>query len=365
MAYIEGLINRITSGEVFTEAESYTAYTGDFNMDAGGVGNFTSDKEVVMNKPDEAEQNVSNDYIPVVALDKSKSLFGCELLKPDKPKTTKLADFLDADKRNQVLQELLITDSAVIFNCTVKQGNAKADDNEGYVTVKSNKLKFVGADNNPKTAKSSIRLEQTYGSELILKITIPAGLPDKSTHYIDFYADDNDMLFFSVSNVFCGRIALIYKEPLFKKIYSAYPKPYNKKPCNEDHFNQCAIRMSMALINAGIPIEGVKNLTNPGGNTYCKHKHVLGAYNLAMHIDKMNFWDKRTVYDGSKTDISALVVGKTGILYFENFKEENAAGQMTRSSQYRHIEVWNGYALVSGFDRQMFEATVIKFWEIK
>ena len=156
---------------------------------------------------------------------------------------------------------------------------------------------------------------------------------------------------------------------VWQKIYDNYPKPYTSKPCDGEYYNQCAIRMSIALLGAGIKLEGVKNKTNPGGAVKCRHGHILGAYNLKEHIKDKNLFGTAIPYNG-KTDnlVFSKVKGKTGILYFEKFEEDNTDDSINnpdRRSSYRHIEVWNGQSLLSGYDEQMFGAETILFWSIK
>ncbi|SEN01008.1 Type VI secretion system (T6SS), amidase effector protein 4 [Chryseobacterium taichungense] len=159
------------------------------------------------------------------------------------------------------------------------------------------------------------------------------------------------------------------KQTLWEKIYAKYPKPYSKKPCNENYYNQCAIRMSISLLGAGIKLNGVKNKTNPGGQIKCSHGHILGAYNLKEFIIDENLFGKAQEFNGT-TDNNVLnkVSKKRGILFFEAFEEDNTddgTDNPNRSSNYRHIEVWDGKKLLSGFDNQMFKAKLILFWEIK
>lgn len=100
------------------------------------------------------------------------------------------------------------------------------------------------------------------------------------------------------------------------------------------YYNQCAIRMSIALKNLGVSIAGAKNITNPGGRAY-GNGNILGATNLA-HFLKDKVLGKPIVYNGTKVFVSTLISGKTGILYFQNFIEDNG-----RSNANTHIELWN------------------------
>ncbi len=193
---------------------------------------------------------------------------------------------------------------------------------------------------------------------------------DKMKIYSDgFFLEDNYEVsincggIFSTSDKFTVKFNTI---SLWEKIYANYPKPYENKPCKENYFNQCAIRMSIALMGAGIKLDGVKNKSNPGGKVKCSHGHVLGAYNLKEYIVDEKLFGKAIDYNGmSNKNVLKDVLNKTGILFFESFIEEDDNGIQNRSSSNRHIEVWNGQYLISRFDEQMFDSKKILFWEIK
>jgi hypothetical protein len=74
----------------------------------------------------------------------------------------------------------------------------------------------------------------------------------------------------------------------------------------------------------------------------------LRAYNLKKHIEKLSFWEKRIQFNGTKDDVRSKLCNRTGIIYFENFKEE-VNGTIQRT-EFRHIEVWNSAKLLSGFE---------------
>jgi len=309
-------------------------------------------------------EKVENDFIPVVSLNKKwGDPINCFYVENPQRRITNLSSYLDSDKRKQNLEQLYYRENHMVLNFKVDKGNTGANDNRGNITVKSDKLKFIPPGKQPSDAQSSIKLKQTYGSSFSLSI-VANNIKDKTESFIDFYADDDDLMYYSVYNVFCGRISLTYYEPLFPQIYEKYPKPYSDKPCSEGHENQCAIRMSMALMLSGIALENVENYSRRGVNPYCKHGHVLGALNLMRHISTMHFWKKMSVYDGTKQPVYDILREKTGILFFENFIEK-VNGLRVRHPSHRHIEVWNGRTLVSGYDMQMFDATKIVFFEIE
>lgn len=303
---------------------------------------------------------VDNDFIPIVAIDTSRDLIGCEYKKNAKAGPTTLSQNIDENLRKQELKEFTFKEEYFIVFLTVKKGNSKANDPKGTITIKSSTLKILKTgSNNINNAKHELTLKQNYGSTFAIGVSAKNVKPDVS-HLIDFYASDDDYYFYSVENVHCGRISFTYLEPLFPKIRKAYPKDYKEKICSGPWIDQCAIRMSKALMEAGVTITNVVNYTNPTGATYCSHKHVLGAKNLAKHIDTLRFWSKREVYKRGGENARSKVWNRTGILYFEAY--ENGAGN--RNNSNCHIEIWNGTGLVSGYDQQMFDANLIIFYEI-
>lgn len=194
---------------------------------------------------------------------------------------------------------------------------------------------------------------------------------DKMEKYSDGFFLDNNSYMVTIN---CDNISrasekfsvVLNNVSLWEKIYANYPKPYKDKPCDEGYFNQCAIRMSVALLGAKIKLDGVKNKSNPGGKTKCSHNHVLGAYNLKEYIIDKDLFGKATEYNGmDNKNVIKSVSNKTGILFFESFIEEDDNGNQNRSASNRHIEVWNGKYLISGYDDQMFDAKKILFWEIR
>ena len=106
------------------------------------------------------------------------------------------------------------------------------------------------------------------------------------------------------------------KLPRMADLYNAYPKPYKKptpnctqKKANGDiaFENQCAIRLSMALIKCGYSF---KNYTDPK----CDHGHARGARSLASFIWRESGVPKKLLSNISVKGISTA----NGIIYFHN-----------------------------------------------
>ncbi|SEN99478.1 T6SS effector amidase Tae4 family protein [Niastella yeongjuensis] len=163
------------------------------------------------------------------------------------------------------------------------------------------------------------------------------------------------------------------KFPSFQTLLSNYPLPYDirpdrtpidpKKPVNDVtgenflYFNQCAIRVSIALRKSGVSLKGAKNYTNPGSSPL-GNGNIIGAKNLTRFLLKFG---KPEEYNGMTTNVVSKITGRTGIIYFENIYEGGV-----RSPDHVHIELWDNDHYQSNFDpMQMFSGTKILFWEIK
>ncbi|MDA3616822.1 T6SS effector amidase Tae4 family protein [Chitinophagaceae bacterium LY-5] len=159
------------------------------------------------------------------------------------------------------------------------------------------------------------------------------------------------------------------KFPPFSDLLSNYPLPYEQRPDRTPanpstpvddsdgstfrYFNQCAIRVSISLKLSGLNLNGVKNMTNPGGQTYADG-NVLGATNLANHIKK---YGKPEKFDGTKDDVINLLRNKTGIIYFEGYDEHFGTGlPENRRSSNAHIDLWNKDTIMAPYLDQMLNS---------
>ncbi len=166
--------------------------------------------------------------------------------------------------------------------------------------------------------------------------------------------------------------------PSFSDLKSNYPTPYEHRPdrtpsegyttADDDdegsfaYFNQCAIRMSIALRKSGVDISGARNVSNPGGKTYA-NDNVLGALNLATLL-KEKILGNPIVFNGAKIDIMKSLDTQTGIIFFRNFNEEDERGNPFRSMGNTHIDLWDKGTIQGNFDIPV-EATIIWFWPLK
>lgn len=166
----------------------------------------------------------------------------------------------------------------------------------------------------------------------------------------------------------------------FNQLKSNYPLPYEHRPDRTPaipgipiddkngetfkYYNQCAIRLSIALRKLGIDISNVKNVWNPGGQTFA-NGNVIGAINLAYFI-RNNLLGKPEEFDGTKENVGKLLEGKTGIIFFQRYNE-NYSENLPESRLYgnTHIDLWDKNHLMAEYREQMLDSKIIWFSNIK
>lgn len=149
-----------------------------------------------------------NDFIPIISLDKSykdpKKKYGA-VYRGSMGEKTILSKYLD--NAVQPLEDVKITVPTEI-RLNVRKGNSKANDNKGSITITSKGVIFNDEDNKYETGNlnsSTIIEDVKYNTSIKIKVS---PLMIRKNSYIDFFANDNDWLFYSVSNVHCGRISI-------------------------------------------------------------------------------------------------------------------------------------------------------------
>ncbi|MCA9655298.1 MAG: hypothetical protein KC501_35620 [Myxococcales bacterium] len=107
----------------------------------------------------------------------------------------------------------------------------------------------------------------------------------------------------------------------FDRLLASYPTDLH--PCSDGWDNQCAIRMSIALVGAGFSFDDY-------GDPLCSHNHARGAESLANHL-----WTRlarpRIYTDGGSA--KGAISGKQGIVFFKDI-----AG--FRNGTGDHIDLW-------------------------
>ncbi|NRS90902.1 hypothetical protein HNQ02_003853 [Flavobacterium sp. 7E] len=136
---------------------------------------------------------------------------------------TKLSKYLDASQ--QPLEVVKITIPTVL-RLKMKKGSTKANDNEGNIRVVTDGIcagtypgEIIGY-NSSKTKRNYSKMEYTdmnFDKKNLLKIKITP-IEIQKNAIIDFFADDDDWVFSTVSNVHCGRIAVINTSKVGKRL---------------------------------------------------------------------------------------------------------------------------------------------------
>ncbi|MAN28749.1 MULTISPECIES: hypothetical protein [Mesonia] len=151
---------------------------------------------------------IEDDFIPLISVNSEQKELGFKISNNLK-ETIELSKYIDEDKRTIKLKGIkLETDATIEFN--VEQGNEKAKDNEGNITIKAKGVEFISKKKitklNDGLYNYSIDINDVqYGWKIKLKLTERTLEKDA---YLDFYANDDDFLFYSVSNVHCGRVLI-------------------------------------------------------------------------------------------------------------------------------------------------------------
>lgn len=139
------------------------------------------------------EANLKNDFIPIVKLDKTYKENGFKYTDSNKKAT--LSPYIE--EKDYALESVMFDDSEeFVLRFEIKKGNSAADDNRGFIHAIGRGVSII----------SKTELNIKYDQKVLLRISKK---DIKSGAYIDFYANDNDWKYYSVSNVHCGRVSIM------------------------------------------------------------------------------------------------------------------------------------------------------------
>jgi hypothetical protein len=131
--------------------------------------------------------------------------------------------------------------------------------------------------------------------------------------------------------------------PRFKALLDKYPD--TSAPCDQAWDNQCAIRVSIALVGAGFHLTGY---TDP----LCKHGHARGAESLANYLWKQL---RPPIVRKDAGKAKAATKDKTGIVFFRDITG-------FRGGLGDHIDLWDRTASMTG---EYFDVCAQTwFWEV-
>lgn len=134
--------------------------------------------------------------------------------------------------------------------------------------------------------------------------------------------------------------------PTFATLESHYPIEDHDCPDIKPSPNQCAVRMSRALIAAGIPMDG----DYPGNANLCRHRYARGAQDLGAFLKKK--WGVRDLGYEAPGSVPSSLKGVPGVVLFIDIPNFSGQG---------HIDLWNGAKAKTG---EYWDAKTIWFWKL-
>jgi hypothetical protein len=126
---------------------------------------------------------------------------------------------------------------------------------------------------------------------------------------------------------------------LMQAVYETYRT--DARPCKNPAIdNQCAVRMSLALVRGGFSLDGFPNPRRVHqGRANCAlgaEAHVVGANELHQYLTTV--WD--TGLRGSGATIRAQIADSPGVVYFNNCFHRRTDAEGTNTGD--HIDLWDG-----------------------
>lgn len=126
---------------------------------------------------------------------------------------------------------------------------------------------------------------------------------------------------------------------LMQTVYETYRN--DARPCKNPAIdNQCAVRMSLALVRNGFSLDGFPNQRRiHSGRAGCRlgdEAHVVGANEL--HVYLVSVWD--TGLRGNGAAVRTQIANTPGIVFFNNCFHRSTDAEGTNTGD--HIDLWNG-----------------------
>lgn len=132
------------------------------------------------------------------------------------------------------------------------------------------------------------------------------------------------------------------ERPSFTLIQATY-ETYRSdtRPCKNPAIdNQCAVRMSLALVRNGFSLDAFPNQRRVHrGRTSCAlgdEAHVVGADELHRYL--ISVWD--TGLRGSGDSVRSQIANTPGVIYFNNCFHRRTDAEGTNTGD--HIDLWDG-----------------------
>ena len=125
---------------------------------------------------------------------------------------------------------------------------------------------------------------------------------------------------------------------LMRRAYEDYRM--DRAPCKGGVPNQCAVRMSVAMVRCGMDFIGFPNQRRiHRGRSICQlmPDHVLGARELADYL-RMILPEPVRYGGAAAATARAALNNRKGIIYFDNCYARTPGGPQTGD----HIDLWDG-----------------------
>lgn len=147
----------------------------------------------------------------------------------------------------------------------------------------------------------------------------------------------------------------------FSDLWDNHPStqtPPERSPCrdaagNPNFENQCAIRLSVAFIAAGISLATFRGAFcwHGHGRTHILRVEELGSW---MHSQPRTFGRRERVRGTAAT--ATRFAGRTGIIMCRNF--------WGRGNQGDHIDLWDGATMAQGAPDYIDRSQDVWFWPV-
>ena len=134
------------------------------------------------------------------------------------------------------------------------------------------------------------------------------------------------------------------QRPTFASLERGYSMDVHQCPDIATSPNQCAVRLSRALIQAGIAMDA----DYPGN--LCRHGYARGAQDLGAFLK--NKWGPRDLGFSGPGSAPSDISSKSGVILFANIPHFDGQG---------HIDLWDGTNTKSG---SYWDADPIWFWKL-
>ncbi|TDM06306.1 MAG: hypothetical protein C4K60_17115 [Ideonella sp. MAG2] len=177
----------------------------------------------------------------------------------------------------------------------------------------------------------------------------------------------------------------------FKALWAAHPlnwNPEENKPFRKPnglpkenpeglYENQCAIKMSISLIDGGLSLDTYPKARSEVREAFQNKKKYRGA----LAAEELAAWLSKALGKPEEINPSEAyqkVKGKTGIIFFKDFWARSSREEQTGNFSGDHIDLWNGSTMPGSNWRSFGESIhsdprnsyflrskLINFWEIK